>query len=109
MQTLHVPAASSLVEHWFEYEPEPVELAIFVIFNGSNVGITILQHVLAVHGTVHTVFANWVQAVFTPRVHVASAAHPAHGPLHEKESENDVPATHVFVFLYTLLPSLVSP
>ena len=58
----------------------------------------------------HTVSTVWVHAVFTPRVHVDSAAHAAHGALHE--SENDVPATHVlyrvpgFVFLYTLLPEL---
>ena len=52
MQTLHVPAASLLVEHW--YDCEPVVLAIFVNFNGSNFGITTLQHVLAVHSAADT-------------------------------------------------------
>ena len=54
MQTLHVPAASSLVEHWYDPEPVFVTLTNFVSFNGSNVGITTLQHVLAVHPAADT-------------------------------------------------------
>ena len=52
MQTLHVPAASSLVEHC--HDCEPVLPAIFVNFNGSNFGITTWQHVLAVHSAADT-------------------------------------------------------
>ena len=44
------------------------------------------------HGTWHTVSAVWMQAVLTPVVHVASAAHGEHGAF--PEMEKFVPTAH---------------
>ena len=61
--------------------------------------------------TSHTVFVVVVQAVLTPAVHVAAAAHVVHGVL--PEVEKDVPATHgtlhavsVFVVQAVLTPAV---
>ena len=50
------------------------------------------KDVSATHATWHTVSAVLVQAVLTPAVHVASAAHVLHGAF--PEAEKVVPAVH---------------